>query len=226
VTREITLAAVLVVIQLLVLRVTQYAFPGLYFSSAMLFERRSEVTTGAILFRLAIPFGAGLVVPLISSQDERVVASAAGVIAWFLILWPIAWAPSVMLPTGSSRWIWALLLGFWVAFGLLPLAGVAVTDVVLDLTRNHHIDWTAASVEGIITSVPISGLMLAVGRIATKRVSFRDDPEPEEDNETEEWVEYDDYHEPHDRGRAIFAALVVVTLGSFGVLLARRRARR
>jgi hypothetical protein len=103
-TKDIALALVLAAVQVLTLRVSQYAVPGLYFTTSSLFERRSEVKIGAILFRLVIPLGAGILVPVLSSENEYAVAASSGAIAWFLVLWPIAWSPSLLLPHPRS-WI-------------------------------------------------------------------------------------------------------------------------
>jgi hypothetical protein len=177
-TREITVTLLLAALQVLILRIAQYALPALYFATSSLFDRRSEVRAGAILFRLAIPFGAGMLVPLLLAHHENLVASCAGVIAWFLVLWPIAWAPSVMLPQARGAPITGLLLLFWVAFAVLPIGGVSVTHLI----QGAHTHWTNAFLEAVVTSIPISVAITLVAKAAGARVTFADDVEAEEED--------------------------------------------
>jgi len=186
-TAELTVAAVLAILQVLVLRASQYAFPNLYFTSAWLFDRRSELTVGALIFRLAIPFSAGLLVPLMLSDNQKLIAGASGAVAWFLVLWPILWAPSVMLPSG---WEWPLgvvLLAFWPAFCGLAIAGASVTEALQQLSADHHIDWGTEVSVAFVLVIPTTVCIAFLGRIARARLSFRDDPyEPPEWEEEEE----------------------------------------
>lgn len=79
---------------------SQKLLPEYYFASAQFFVTRGEFKWKAISFRLAIPFTAGLLVPMLPGiENDRLVAVAAGFFAWFLVLWPIAWAPRVLVPT-------------------------------------------------------------------------------------------------------------------------------
>jgi hypothetical protein len=184
-TQEVTVVLVLAALQVLALRVSQYALPQFYFASGSLFLRRSEVTVGAILFRLSIPFAAGLMIPLMVSANELWVAAAAGGLAWFLMLWPIAWAPNVMLPLENRRWIVLLLLGFWLAFAVLPLGGATLTMWVRDAVTDSDASWwrTALSQE-LLFLVPITVGLTFLARVAGRSVSFHDD-EPEVDTSEE-----------------------------------------
>jgi hypothetical protein len=184
VTAEITFTLILAGLQVLTLRVAQYALPALYFSTASLFDRRSEVTAGAIAFRLAIPFTAGMLVPLVLTENEIVVASASGAIAWFLVLWPIAWAPSLMLPSARGWPITGLLLLFWVAFALLPVGGVEVTHLIQGTG-----DRSGAFLAAVVAGVPVTILVELVARASKTRVTFADDVSEEPDDEAPD----DDY---------------------------------
>jgi hypothetical protein len=185
-TRDIVLTLVLAAVQVLSLRVTQYALPALYFTTSSLFDRRSEVRGGAILFRLAIPLASGMLVPILQPHNARAVAAGAGVIAWFLVLWPIAWAPSLLLPRSRAWPISALLFVTWVAFGLLPIAGVALTELAQDLFRDPHSGWSHAVLEAVFAGLPVTTGTWILGQLAQRRVSFADDDEDVPAEELEE----------------------------------------
>jgi hypothetical protein len=221
-TQSITTLAVLTALQLMVFFVAQRASSDLYFTTSSLFDRRSEVTYGAILFRLSIPFFAGAFAALILTKNEMPVAVGSGAIAWFLVLWPIVWAPSLMLPY-AKRWpIVLLLLGFWGAFALLPTAGVVAARAVESLVQGEPIDWGLEYLLAVATSVPMSLAVMGLSRITRKRVSFADDLEEEEEEvaDVDELIEGNRAHFAYALG--IGASFVFVLAGYFWL---RRRER-
>jgi hypothetical protein len=140
------------------------------------------VQLGAILFRLSIPFAAGMLVPLLLSSDERAVAAASGAIAWFLVLWPIAWTPSLLFPHSRAWPIVALLISLWTGFTLLPIAGVTTTELLRDLLHEGSTSWGSKFAEAVVTALPITALISITGWVARRRITFADDPEPQSES--------------------------------------------
>lgn len=212
--QAITLALVLAALQVVALRVGQHLLPALYFTTSSLFDRRSEVRGGATLFRAAIPFSTGMLVPLLISHDERAVAAAAGSIAWFLVLWPIIWSPALLFPHSKAWPIVGLLLFSWVGFAVLPVAGVLATETI----RAEN-EWWHGSVQAAVLAVPITVVTLGLGRLAQGRVTFADDQLPEEGSE----LEPDEAYVPSLRERIDSASYAVpqgaVALGTLLILL-------
>lgn len=221
--------ALLALGQVGVLLLSQYAVPEYYFSSGSFFIRRAEVKWKAVLFRLAIPFSAGLLVPLLPVDDENLVAVAAGALAWFLVLWPIVWAPALMVPPiAGLRWLVALWLVFWVAFATLPLSGVALMNWIRAVLNDPDASWWEEQIAGqLFLLIPVLGITLFVASLVNQRVPLRggDDP-PSEELDDEEW-QYDE--EPQRRSllepaawhftAAIYSAILVPFL-LLGILVA------
>lgn len=221
-TQQLVLALVLAGLQVLVIRVAQYALPQLYFTTSSLFERRSEVKAGAILFRLSIPLIAGMLVPLLISDNKRAVAAAAGAICWFLVLWPIVWAPSLLFPHAKAWPIVGLLLAFWAAYTLFPIAGVSITEIAQGVARNGDLKWGSLFLEAILTTIPISTATWLLSRLVDQRVTFADDDFLDDEVPDTEIEELDSYT-PSLRERFESASAAVpeglVSLATLVVLL-------
>jgi hypothetical protein len=206
-TQEVTLALVLAVLQVLALRIFQRALPQLYFTAGSLFVQRSEVTVGAILFRLAIPFSAGLVVPLLVQENELWVAAASGALAWFLVVWPILWSPDIMLPGERRGWIAVLLGAFWVAFAFLPVLGATLTGWIQSVVSDSDAEWWRTAIaQELILLLPVSLGWALLVRVARRRVTFSheepradlseevDWPMEEEESDSRRWFEPAPWH--------------------------------
>jgi hypothetical protein len=94
--QAIAAVVALVGLQLLVLRASQHAVPRLYFTTSSLFDRRADVSGGAVLLRLFVPFASGALAALLAPEDEFLVGSVSGGVCWFLIIWPIIWNPRLV----------------------------------------------------------------------------------------------------------------------------------
>ena len=224
-TQSIATLIALIALQLSVFKVAQQVLSDLYYSTSQLFDSRSEVKGAAILFRLSIPFFAGVLAALILARNEIPVAAGSGALTWFLIIWPIAWAPSLML-SHSKRWpIVLLLLGFWGAFALLPIAGVAATNMIVSAVQGKEIDWGLQFMLAAFTGIPISVTVGAFGRLANRRVSFAEDSEEEVEGDediSDESSENDPLSLAYALGICVCASFAAAVAG---YLLARRRGR-
>lgn len=149
--------------------------PELYFASAQFFVTRGEFKWKAILFRLAVPFTAGFLVPVLPGvESERLVAVSTGFFAWFLILWPIAWAPRLMIPqlsTRSVRLIVLLWLLWWLFFTLLPVSGAALTAWIRSVLSDPDSSWWEAQLAGqLFLLIPVSVIAFAATKLIDKEV--------------------------------------------------------
>ena len=173
-----TIAALglLVAVQLLVLRTSQHAVPSLYFTTSSLFDRRADVSGGAVLFRLSLPFGSGMLAALLAPTDEALVACIAGALCWFLVIWPIIWNPRLVTHPIHRPFI-GVLAAFWAAFTVLPLAGVGVAILIEDVLQGQASELSAQYVWAVITAVPIGVAVKLTTRFASQRLSFVDDPQ-------------------------------------------------
>jgi hypothetical protein len=224
-TNEVLVVSGFAVAEALALRLSQYVLPEFYFSSGSLFVGRAEVKWKAILFRLTIPFTAGLLIALIPIERDYVVAASSGALAWFLVLWPIFWAPGVMVPPVEKgvHWIVALWGFFWAAFTVLPLSGVALMTWIRDVLGDDDSAWWQAEIAGyLFLAIPVALGALLFGRIADREVEFFSD-EPDDD-EHADYGDYDDEHymaeEGMESGRAWLApAPWHVTAALFSVVL-------
>lgn len=179
--------------QVAVLWASQKALPEYYFASAQFFLTRGEFKWKAVLFRLAIPFTAGVLVPLLPGvENDRLVAVLSGFLAWFLILWPIAWAPRLMVPPLKGvRWIIALWLGWWVFFTVLPLGGVAVMTWIKNVLNDPDSSWWESALAGeLLFVIPFGILAFLFTWGVNKRVPRLGD---EQFEEQEEWSESEDF---------------------------------
>jgi hypothetical protein len=192
-TRELVVFAIVVAVSVALVRVTQVVSPSLYFTTATLFASRREIRVYALLFRLAIPVVAGVTVALLLSQNEVLVACFAGFSTWLLLIWPVVWNPSLI--EQEPRWpLYGLLLLFWGAYTILPVAGVAAESFVVDLGARHDVDWTRVLLEGV-SNVAFSVVVVGAGTwLLSRRLTFAEDrlDEPVE----EDWV-----YEPTARER-------------------------
>lgn len=188
--------------QVAVLWASQKALPEYYFASAQFFLTRGEFKWKAVLFRLAIPITAGLVVPLLPGVgNDSLVAVVSGFLAWFLILWPIAWAPRLMVPQLKGvRWIVALWLGWWAFFTVLPLGGVAVMTWIRNVLNDPGASWWESELAGeLLFVIPFGVIAFGFTWIVNKRVPRLGDEQFEEEDE---WPESDDYERYNRRGVA------------------------
>jgi len=185
-TQQLTVGALLVFLQLLILRAAQHAVPSLYFTTSSLFDQRADVSGAALLFRLSLPLGAGVAAALALTDGEWEVAAAAGACAWFLVIWPIVWNPRLVEHAIEAPFV-LLLAAFWVAFAILPLVGVALVGVVENVLGSPDSDWDGQYVWAVVTGVPIALMINVAGRLARSRLSFADDPvdHAEDDDEDE-----------------------------------------
>lgn len=211
---EIGIAALLAGALLLVLRVSQRAAPSLYFTTSSFFETRAEVRGRAILFRMALPALAGAAAALVAPDHEMAIASLAGGIGWFLAIWPVMWNPS-LLPHPRRALIWLLLLAFWAAYALLPVAGVAVYELIEGVARNRRVDWTEEIVKAAVTTLPISTVIWLTSRAANSRVTFVDDLEEESAEVANEFEGYS----PSILDRAQYSAAEIAAVASAATLL-------
>jgi hypothetical protein len=170
---------------------SQKLLPEYYFSSAQFFVTRRDFRWKAVVFRLAIPLTAGLMVPVLPGvQNERAVAMAAGCFAWFLVLWPIAWAPKVMvppLPQRSVRLIVALWIAWWVFFTFLPLSGAALLLWIREVLSDPQAPWWETQLAGeLLTVIPLTVAAILVTRLVNKELPRLGD---ELFDEEEQWLD-------------------------------------
>jgi hypothetical protein len=227
------IVAALAVGQAAFLRLSQYVLPEFYFASGSLFARRAEVRWKAILFRLAIPFSAGLIVPALPAHHDYRVAAVSGAVAWFLVLWPIMWSPAVMVPPvrRGVRWLYVLWGAWWAFFTLLPLSGVAVATWIHTVHTDPAAHWWETPIaDEVALFIPVGLGALLLGRLAQKEVTFfTDEPDEEEERRLEEFG-----HEGRSRrlnfvnlaAGSFYASAYLVPLLLLGILIAIVRGRR
>ncbi len=185
---------VLVALQLVVLRAGQHAKPSLYFTTSSLFDRRSDVSGTAVLFRLSIPFAAGALAALLVSDDALLVGAVSGGATWFLVIWPIIWNPRLV----SHRYSWpfvGVLAAFWLAFISLPLAGGALVEMITSVVSAEGAEWKSQYAWGLVTGVTFTAVAEGTSWIARRRLSFADDRSPVDssrgDEDEVDWEEGD-----------------------------------
>lgn len=176
-TAEVTTVVVLVLLQLLVLRVSQHAMPSLYFTTSSLFSRREDVAGKAVVFRLVIPLLAGAASSLLLGGYHADVAAIAGAAAWFLILWPIMWNPKIVDRPLHAGFLGVLFV-FWAAYALLPVAGAAGATWLADTLDTSATEWKTQFAWSLPTGAVFSVLTWAITRAWGARVSFANDPAP------------------------------------------------
>jgi hypothetical protein len=186
--QSVVAGLVLVVLQLLVLRTAQHAVPSLYFTTSSLFDRRRDVSGAAVLFRLSVPFVAGVAVAFLAPEREAVVACAAGTLCWFLVIWPIIWNPRIVGHPMRPAFL-AVLGSFWIAFATLPIAGVALGDVMRDVFAGAAPEWQAQYVWAVVTTLPISVGVWGITTLAARRLSFTDDVGALPASEDDTWLD-------------------------------------
>jgi hypothetical protein len=187
-----TVASVIVLVglQLLVLRASQHAVPSLYFTTSSLFDRRADVSGGAVLFRLSVPIIAGAVAALLAPEDEFLVGAISGGLCWFLVIWPIIWNPRIVSHGFHLPFV-AVLTVFWIAYATLPLAGAALVNIVSDVISGDAAGWQAEYVWAVITGIPIAGLARVTSSFAARRMSFVGDPSMASESPSEKLTDED-----------------------------------
>lgn len=121
-----------------------------------------------------------MLVPLLVDKNENTVAILSGALAWALVMWPIAWRPSLMLPFENRGWIVALILLWWIPFAGLPAAGVATTKFIESATSDERAGTATGQLTlAVVTVVGLGVFGWALSRVASRRIRFRDDPGPE-----------------------------------------------
>ena len=184
---------VLVVLQLVVLRASQHAKPTLYFTTSSLFDRRSDVSGAAVLFRLSIPFAAGGLAALLVSDDAILVGAISGGATWFLVIWPIIWNPRLV----SHRYSWpfvGVLFAFWLAFISLPLAGGSLVELISNVISAEGAEWKSQYAWALVTGATFTAAAEGTSWLARRRLSFVDDRSSAADSsrgeaDEEEWEE-------------------------------------
>jgi len=138
-----------------------------------------------VLFRLSLPFTSGVLAALLVPTDEALVACLAGALCWFLVIWPIIWNPRLVTHPIHRPFV-GVLAAFWVAFTVLPLAGVGTAVLIENVLRGQASELSTQYVWAVITAVPISIVVKLATHLASQRLSFVDDPqdttEPEPDS--------------------------------------------
>lgn len=219
-----TVASVLVLVglQLLVLRASQHAVPNLYFTTSSLFDRRADVSGGAVLFRLSVPFVTGAVAALLAPEDEFLVGAVSGGLCWFLVIWPIIWNPRLVSHRFHLPFV-AVLVVFWIAYATLPLAGAALVHIVSDVISGDAAGWQAEYVWAVITGIPISVLVKVVSSFAARKMSFVGDSSEASESSSEERKEedLDDWELPAILGDPPVFALVGAVTGIVLIALIR-----
>lgn len=229
---------VLIALQLAVLRASQHAVPSLYFTTSSLFDRRADVSGGAVLFRLSIPLAAGGVAALLAPDNALAVGAISGGGAWFLAIWPIIWNPRLASHRFTLPFV-GILVAFLLAFAALPLAGVALEEAISGVISAEGAEWKAQYVWGLITGVTFSIVAEGASWFARTKLSFVDDSLPitvsgsdedaDVDEDADDWLgEEDDLESGLGRflllyGAETFGFLSVAVCAISLFLLARRR---
>lgn len=194
---EVAVVVVLALAQAGAIRFSQYLLPEFYFGSGSVFTRRSEVKWKAVLFRLGIPFSAGLLVPFLVADHELRTAAATGFVAWFLALWPIFWAWNVMVPhIERLGLVVALWFVFWAAFPIMSASGAALTTWSEDVLEDSDSPWWQGQLASYaFLAVPAAFVTILASRFVNREVRYQGempkDWVPSEYDETDEWDEYE-----------------------------------
>jgi hypothetical protein len=197
--------AVLAFGQVGLLLLSQYLIPEYYFGTAQFLVRRQEFKWKAVVFRLAIPFSAGLVVPFLPVENETLVAISAGFLAWFLILWPIAWAPTLMVPPIRRFGVIVALWGLWWAFfAVLPWSGVALATWTQSVLTDPDASWWQGQLAWELFAAPaVVFLGIVAARFVDREVPLiggaSDDESDDPDDDLAEHEDYEYEPEPQER---------------------------
>lgn len=135
------------------------------------------------MFRLGIPFVAGVLAALIVDDVAVEVGMASGCLAWFLVLWPIIWSPA-LVPHPLHLPFLSVLAAFWAAFAILPGGGALAVLLVTDVVNGTAPEWQTQYAWAVLT-LPVGLSVSAACSFAGKRLSFADDlpDEPPDDYE-------------------------------------------